>query len=134
TAEHDPSRPPGDQASRHAGTARQQHAGNLSREDLDDTSRPPADTTPTGSGPGVGLDVVTDSLVYHSRPRLTDPRRVIGAKPAAYARWVFTLLDARPGDHLDDLYPGSGGITRAWASYTAGYSTPREMTMNGDRT
>jgi hypothetical protein len=59
-----------------------------------------------------------DALVYTARPRLTDPARVIGAKPATFARWLFDLLGARPGDELHDLYPGSGGITRAWHAYT----------------
>lgn len=61
---------------------------------------------------------VTDSLIYPARPRATDPGRVIGAKPAVFARWIFDLLGARPGDTLDDLFPGSGGIGRAWAAYT----------------
>ncbi len=59
-------------------------------------------------------DAGTDALVYHSRPRLTDPKRVIGAKPAAFAAWLFKLLGARPGDQFDDLFPGSGGMGRAW--------------------
>ncbi len=42
---------------------------------------------------------------------------MIGAKPAAFCRWVFDLLGARPGDHLDDLFPGSGGVTRAWKGF-----------------
>lgn len=56
-------------------------------------------------------------LAYVSRPRTTDPARVIGAKPAAFAYWMFRLLGARRGDTLDDLYPGSGGIARAWDHY-----------------
>lgn len=64
-------------------------------------------------------DVVDDALVYVSRPRLTDPARCIGSKPAAFAWWLFGLLDARPGDELVDLFPGSGGIGRAWARYTS---------------
>lgn len=59
----------------------------------------------------------TDALSYTSRPRMTDPDRVIGAKPAAFAYWMFRLLGARIGDTLDDLYPGSGGIARAWTHY-----------------
>lgn len=58
-----------------------------------------------------------DALAYTSRPRMTDPARVIGAKPAAFAYWMFRLLGARIGDTLDDIYPGSGGIARAWAHY-----------------
>jgi hypothetical protein len=61
---------------------------------------------------------VTDSLIYPARPRATDPGRVIGAKPAVFARWVFELLGATSADTLDDLFPGSGGIGRAWAAYT----------------
>jgi len=52
-------------------------------------------------------------------PLDTLPGRVIGAKPAAVCRWIFTLLGAGPGDTLDDLFPGSGAVGRAWAAYTA---------------
>lgn len=61
----------------------------------------------------------TDALVYGSRPRLTDPRRVVGAKPAAFCRWLFELLGALPGDELVDVFPGSGGVARAWDAYVA---------------
>ena len=53
-------------------------------------------------------------------PLDTLPGRVIGAKPAAVCRWIFTLLGAAPGDTLDDLFPGSGAVGRAWAAYTGG--------------
>lgn len=65
------------------------------------------------------IDVAHDALICHARPRLTDPARVIGAKPARFAFWLFDLLGARPGDELVDLFPGSGGITRAWELYAA---------------
>lgn len=55
-----------------------------------------------------------DALVYAARARRTDPARVIGAKPSAFAFWMFDLIGARGGDTLDDLFPGSGGIGRAW--------------------
>lgn len=58
-----------------------------------------------------------DALIHHARPRTTDPLRVVGAKPAAFARWMFDLLGALPGDALDDLFPGSRGIERAWLTY-----------------
>lgn len=60
-----------------------------------------------------------DSLVHGIAPMTTLPGRVIGTKPAAFCRWVFALLGAAAGDALDDLFPGSGAVTRAWASYTA---------------
>ena len=49
----------------------------------------------------------------------TLPGRVIGTKPAAVCRWIFTLLGAAPGDSLDDLFPGSGAVGRAWATFTS---------------
>jgi hypothetical protein len=59
-----------------------------------------------------------DSLVCGAGPLATLPGRVIGAKPAAVCRWIFTVLGAAPGDTLDDLFPGSGAVSRAWAAYT----------------
>jgi hypothetical protein len=59
-----------------------------------------------------------DSLVHGVSPLTTLPTRVTGTKPAAFCRWVFTLLGAAPGDTLDDLFPGSGAVTRAWLAYT----------------
>lgn len=60
-----------------------------------------------------------DALVHRAHPRRTDPGRVIGAKPAAFCWWLFDLLGALPGDELDDLFPGSGGVSRAWSIYTS---------------
>jgi hypothetical protein len=65
------------------------------------------------------LTAADDALSYVARPRLTDPGRVVGAKPAAFAFWLFGLLGAAPGDVFHDLYPGSGGIGRAWKLFEA---------------
>lgn len=59
-----------------------------------------------------------DSLVYRPGVRRTDPGRVIGAKPAVFVRWVFDLLGALPGDEMVDVFPGSGGVGRAWSIYS----------------
>jgi hypothetical protein len=67
-----------------------------------------------------------DALEYFARPRLTDPGRIIGAKPAVFARWVFDLLGAQPGDELDDLFPGSGGVGRAWQWFCRGGPARRD--------
>lgn len=68
-----------------------------------------------------------DSLVHGVAPMTTLPGRVIGAKPAAFCRWVFDLLGAAPGDTLDDLFPGSGAVARAWHTYTT--TDPSHMAM-----
>jgi hypothetical protein len=60
-----------------------------------------------------------DSLVCGVAPLVTLPGRVIGAKPAAVCRWIFTLFGSAAGDILDDLFPGSGAVGRAWAVFTS---------------
>lgn len=60
-----------------------------------------------------------DAYTLRARPRTTDPRRVIGQKPAGFLFWLFELLGARPGDELVDLFPGSGGVARAWQVFEA---------------
>jgi hypothetical protein len=59
-----------------------------------------------------------DSIVCGIAPVTTLPGRVIGAKPPAVCRWIFDLLGAGPQDTLDDLFPGSGSVGRAWAAFT----------------
>lgn len=41
-----------------------------------------------------------------------------GRKPSAFCAWLFDLLGLQPGDTLDDLFPGTGVVSRAWASLT----------------
>jgi hypothetical protein len=66
------------------------------------------------------LEAATEDVLIHAaRARRTDPGRVVGAKPAAFLGWMFALLQARRGDTLDDLFPGSGGVGRAWEVFQA---------------
>lgn len=58
-----------------------------------------------------------DALAYFSRPRHADPDRILGGKPAPFCRWMFELLGAQPQDAFTDLFPGSGGVGRAWRVY-----------------
>jgi hypothetical protein len=64
-----------------------------------------------------------DALVHVSRPRTTDPGRVIGAKPAAFCQWLFELLAAQAQDDFVDLFPGSRGVMRAWELFSRGCSS-----------
>lgn len=41
---------------------------------------------------------------------------LVGRKPIAFAAWLFDALGLVPGDTLEDPYPGTGLITRAWRS------------------
>lgn len=38
---------------------------------------------------------------------------LVGAKPDAFNEWVLDLLGYQPGDIVDDLYPGTGGLAQA---------------------
>lgn len=40
-----------------------------------------------------------------------------GAKPDEFCYWIFELLNMQAGDELIDLYPGTGRVRRAWATY-----------------
>lgn len=73
-----------------------------------------------------------DSLVNGVSPLTTLPGRVTGTKPAAFCHWVFELLGAAPGDVLDDLFPGSGVVARAWAAYSAEPDTSRAARARHD--
>ena len=60
-----------------------------------------------------------DVLQHGVSAMVTLPGRVIGAKPAAFCRWVFDLVGATPTDTFDDLFPGSGIVGQAWRAYVA---------------
>ena len=76
----------------------------------------PARRSPRQPGARVVHDVL---LGVTPRRRPTLPTAVIGMKPPAFCEWIFRLLGALPGDRLDDLYPGSGIVERAWRQYAA---------------
>lgn len=62
-------------------------------------------------------DVLTWSGRQHSHPGA-----LVGMKPAAFCEWMFRLLGAVAGDVVEDLFPGSGAVTRAWNIYTSSTS------------
>jgi hypothetical protein len=45
-----------------------------------------------------------------------------GRKPQAFCQFLFSCLGMVPGDLLDDLYPGTGIIGRAWSLLSSGPS------------
>lgn len=48
---------------------------------------------------------------------ITLRRGLTGAKPEVVCRWAFEMLGAEPADEMHDLFPGTGAVTRAWASW-----------------
>jgi hypothetical protein len=52
-----------------------------------------------------------------TRDHLAEPitmlRGLPGAKPDRFCDWVLAMLGAIPGDTIDDLFPGTGAMSRA---------------------
>jgi hypothetical protein len=61
------------------------------------------------------IQVEPDSYQWRAKPETY----VIGQKPEAFCMWLFQWLGADPGDDLDDLFPGSGNVARAWDKWCA---------------
>jgi hypothetical protein len=55
---------------------------------------------------------------------ITLRRGLTGAKPEALCHWAFEVVGARPEDMLDDLFPGTGAVTRAWRSWQRKFLLP----------
>ena len=48
---------------------------------------------------------------------ITLKKGIVGAKPETFCYWLFNLLGLLPEDTLDDLYPGTGIVSRCWIEY-----------------
>jgi hypothetical protein len=44
---------------------------------------------------------------------------LVGKKPEGFCFWLFAAMGLCPGDSLDDLFPGSGAVGRAWDAWSA---------------
>lgn len=51
------------------------------------------------------------------RESITLKRGLTGAKPERVCMWAFEMMGAERGDTLDDLFVGSGAVTRAWDAW-----------------
>jgi hypothetical protein len=56
-----------------------------------------------------GEPITRDTLTSNATRQLG----LVGAKPAAFNRWVLDLLGYQDGDELVDLFPGTGGMAAA---------------------
>lgn len=70
--------------------------------------------------------VVSKRLVMRDwvQENITLKRGLTGAKPEAVCHWAFELAAARPDDTLDDLFPGTGAVTRAWRTWQGKFTLP----------
>lgn len=59
-----------------------------------------------------------DYFVGSNPPKVNKPENFVpGMKPRTFCRWMFEVMNARPGDSLDDIFPGSGAVSAAWAEW-----------------
>lgn len=61
---------------------------------------------------------------------ITMQRGLTGAKPEAVCHWAFEMVGAQPEDELDDIFPGSGAVMRAWETWRLQmdfFDTPEEQ-------
>lgn len=63
--------------------------------------------------------VVTGRVVMRDwlAESITLRRGLTGAKPERVCHWLFEVAGLEPADEFDDLYLGSGAVTRAWDSW-----------------
>lgn len=64
-------------------------------------------------------DLISTPAVYE-----TFGTKSIGIKPYPYCAWIFEALGCVAGDRLDDLFPGSGAVGRAWERWASAPSLP----------
>lgn len=53
----------------------------------------------------------------------------VGRKPEAFTLWVTDLLGAIQGDTIDDLFPGSGAVSRAINAWQRGETSRGQVDM-----
>jgi hypothetical protein len=58
-------------------------------------------------------------------------RGLDGAKSREFCRWMFALLNGKPGDTLDDLFPGTGAVGAAWAEWVGGQTPLPRLPLEG---
>lgn len=54
---------------------------------------------------------------------ITLRKGLTGAKPEAFCLWLFDLMNLRADDTFVDVFPGSGAVTSAWATWIASQET-----------
>jgi len=58
-------------------------------------------------------------------------KEIPGQKPAEFIRWTIELLGAQPGDTIDDLFPGSGAVSRVIDNWQRQQVLPLHPTLDG---
>lgn len=60
---------------------------------------------------------------------ITMKKSLTGAKPEKVCHWAFELMGAVPDDELDDMFPGTGAVAKAWKSWQKLFHVPEQLTL-----
>lgn len=63
---------------------------------------------------------------------ITLRKGLTGVKPEKVCHWAFEMVGAHPDDELEDLFPGTGAVVKAWDSWRGLFRLP--LTVDGART
>lgn len=55
---------------------------------------------------------------------ITLRKGLTGAKPEQFCTWIFEVLNMQPDDEFVDIFPGSGAVSKAWASWRRSRQLP----------
>lgn len=84
--------------------------------------------------PGVGVAYAWEPVIVRGGRKRTREQRTVrdwcavnitlrrgftGAKPVAFVWWLLEVLNVEAEDTIDDLFPGSGAVTKAIAAWQA---------------
>lgn len=82
--------------------------------------------------PGVNPAYAWEPVIFHGGRKRTRQQQTVrdwvsevitlkkgltGVKPKKVCWWIFEVLNARRGDDLVDVFPGSGAVTKAWEEF-----------------
>ena len=73
----------------------------------------------------IGVAEYSSDALLHGGRQHSHPGALIGMKSAAFSEWMFRQLGAQQGDQLDDIFPGSGIVGRAWDLHQSGAAAPQ---------
>jgi hypothetical protein len=69
-----------------------------------------------------------------ARRQRSMPGALVGMKTGEFCAWLFMMLGAMRGDRLEDLFPGSGVVTKAWRRFAGKEDDDGHDAETGDRT
>ena len=62
---------------------------------------------------------------------ITLERGLSGAKPQGFCCWLFSVLNMEADDDFCDLFPGTGGVAKAWQAWKAQIVMPLPLDRDG---